>query len=166
MLGTLGTLVGVSASLGIAASGYCRWTGTTLSDFAYVTAKEFKKGSASLRNRMEALRTALVKTKCELLDRLSGVERKVVECSARTDERVQAEAASIRAEISSVRGSQQALRDMMGAVSDKVDTVEQQTRYSSDGIYLLCSVLKREIETSVGEKRLGCSARAPGSAVP
>jgi hypothetical protein len=162
--GALGTLLGVcSTSLSLAAMyGYCRWKGISLSDLAYVTAKEFRKGSASLSNGIQAVRAVLARTRRELLERLAGVERTVEECGARTDARVAAEGAAIRAEIAAVDGSQQALRDMVGQISENLDTVEQQTRYSSEGIYLLCSVLDREITAVAAGKHHNNNKRLGG----
>ena len=140
------TLLGMfSTTLGVAAFGYCRWNGISMSDLAYVTAKEFKKGSASLSKSVKSVRAAVTRMRRELLERISGVERTVKACGAHTDARVAAEGAAIRAEIAAVDGSHQALRDMVENISENLDTVEQQTRYSSEGIHLLCSVLDREI---------------------
>ena len=143
---------GTSASLGLATYTYCKWKGMSLSDLAYVTSKEFKAVGASLSKRIRMISKALASTKRELLERLHGLEDKVEECGARTEERIKQEADSIRADIRAVDGSQAALQDMMAEMSNKVHVVESQTRFSSEGIHLLCSVLDREIAAATGKR--------------
>ena len=82
------------------------------------------------------------------------MEDKVEECSARTEQRIREEADSIRADIRAVDGSQAALQDMVAEMSDKMHVVERQTRFSCEGIHLLCSVLDSEIVAATGKRLL------------
>ena len=152
-LGLVGTVVLCSISTWV----WCKFHNIPFTDLLYVTQKTFRSSIGQIKKRLTSLSDAIQKAKDELSKRLYALETTVTKNSKHVEKIVQKEAESIRTELHSMESRQQDMTMKLVGLSSQLQDIESQTRFSSKGIYLLCSVVSNAnlTNTERSDKTIG-----------
>eukprot|EP00949_MAST-11_sp_MAST-11-sp1_P004480 g4480.t1 len=151
-----GTATAGLATVGIVA--YCWYRGIGLADVAYVSKRNFTEAIAGVKATVVQVRRSLGRLREEVLVRFGLLEKKVDNAVERLEGRIDYQVKSVRDDIGAVASSQGELKDMVGDLSTKVSAIEQQTRFSSEGIKFLCDF----VHTSASGKMALRTEDTPG----
>jgi hypothetical protein len=141
---TVSSVLGLLSTLTLATSltwVWCKWNGIPLTELLYVTRRSFQNACQNLKERMRGLANAIEKVRQELSERMSNIEGKIDTTSTSLKSTIESEGQSIRNELKSMEERQTSIRNMVCGLEDQLNDIEQQTRFTSKGIFLLCSVV-------------------------
>ena len=141
---TLSSVLGLCTTLALATGftwAWCKWHGVPLAELLHVTRRSFQRAIAALKTRLSRLATAIDKVRTQLSQRMSTLETKIDTTSKGLTRTIEKEGQSIRHELRQMEARQENMRGMVCGLEHQLNEIEQQTRFTSKGIYLLCSVV-------------------------
>ena len=141
----MGKGVGGLALTAGALYSYCYFRGIGYNDLAYVSKSFFSQTVSELKCRVQQVTASLSKLREDLLAKILKVEKAVERSTNHLEATIEKEVGSVRQDLEEVNKLQKNLKNMVGNLTDKVSTIEGQTRFSSRGIYLLCNIVSKNV---------------------
>jgi len=124
---------------------YCHLKGIGYGDIVYVSQNMFTTAVSKLKSGIVEV-SEKVKNLKEYFEKcILKVEAKLDKNTEKLEKHIEVEVGKVGEDIEKVSQMQSHLKSMVGNLSDKVDQIEEQTRFSSRGIYLLCNVVSKNV---------------------
>ena len=109
--------------------------------FNRVTTQQFKHAYTALQSQIGGVSKALVRVKDKVCEAFGVVEKRLDD----VEQVVRTSSCEVRRDIANVDLA-------IAGLTNKVDTIESQTRYSSKGIHMLCNVVQQHLDNAPYDK--------------
>lgn len=121
--------------------------GWTLQDLMYVTRASLKNSINQVTSGLEGLSSRLVNIKNLLQQQIESLSSKQDEAMA-TQQEIIGQLNDVGRDVEGTRGEVGMVREAVDDIQGHLDEIAQQTAYTNQGIYLLCSVIGEIVQTS------------------
>jgi len=141
---SLSTILSFAALMGLSASATAlllKTLGYNVDDVAWVTKSVFQSTTQSLRNVISKLGTSLHELREELSRRISNVERKVDVAHQELIGKMESEFGMASQRVDGVASEVNQIHQLVNGVQLQLGDLHSRVGYSNHGIYLLCQVV-------------------------